>query len=311
MCHALLCRSSDATVPFQDRQRSSLSSEEDRPRRSSRDRSASPDTADRPKKRGWLSSTLSRLDFKSRRHPEARRTNSSDSAVSGRSVTRATSQPGPRPPLRGQRSAGRDSRSGSREAPRRPPGRTPSFSQRYFGESDGASGGEGDRRRTRRPSGGGGGGGGGSLPSSVHSGDGPAGGAAGASRISSSSGRSVFLHATTVADIPPPATLEPADPRDSRADPPARERRKVGRSFSLVAPFRPKTTRDKEIVYENQTGQANGRPPRPPQRLRRASRDSRLDERQTKSRQPVARSVSMPKDARPAGFFRNKEKTQR
>ncbi|XP_043245397.1 serine/arginine repetitive matrix protein 1-like [Amphibalanus amphitrite] len=318
-----------------DRQRSSLSSEDDRVRHSSREddrvrhssreRSTSPERVEKPKKRGWLSSTLSRLDFKSRRHPEARRTASTESGGSStRPVARAPSQPGPRPPLRRQaRSASRDSRSGSREpapresvareVPRRPPGRTPSFSQRYFGESDGTSGGEGGRRPVRRPSGGGSTAAAHSLPSSANSSDGPV-----ASRVSAGSGRSVFLHATTVADIPPPSALEQTAATGSRANLaaplPARERRKVARSFSLVAPFRPKNTREKEIVYENQTGQANGRPPRPPQRVRRDSRDSQLDEphgRPVRKRQPVTRSVSMPKDARPAGFFRSREKTPR
>ncbi|KAF0294084.1 hypothetical protein FJT64_008222 [Amphibalanus amphitrite] len=186
--------------------------------------------------------------------------------------------------------------------------------RRYFGESDGTSGGEGGRRPVRRPSGGGGSTAAAhSLPSSANSSDGPV-----ASRVSAGSGRSVFLHATTVADIPPPSVLEQTAPTGSRANLaaplPARERRKVARSFSLVAPFRPKNTREKEIVYENQTGQANGRPPRPPQRVRRDSRDSQLDEppgRPVRKRQPVTRSVSMPKDARPAGFFRSREKTPR
>jgi len=314
-----------------DRQRISLSSEDDsRPRRTSRERSSSPAVPAPVKKRNWFSSTLSRLDFKSRKQNEAK---------AGRPVGRVSSQTGPRPApprvreaavresvareaaaRRETRSGSRDSRSGSREPaaapPRRVPGRTPSFSQRYLGDSD-ASGENGGRRPVVRRRGSGTARPPQSLTSSVNSSD-PETTAPGASRVSGSSSRSVFLHATTVADIPPPDALgsgEAAPTRGSRADlsaqPPTRERRKVGRSFSLVAPFRPK--QPKEIVYENNASQqqANGRPPRPPQRARRGSRDSLLDQREAKPRQPVARSVSMPKDTRPAGFFRGREKTAR
>ncbi|XP_037077798.1 zinc finger CCCH domain-containing protein 13-like [Pollicipes pollicipes] len=75
-----------------------------------------------------------------------------------------------------------------------------------------------------------------------------------------------------------------------------------------------KHPREREINYENRGGQANGRPPRAPQRSpqRRDSHDTELTEPATgRRRQPVSRSSSMPKGSRSAGWYRAEDRPAR
>lgn len=130
--------------------------------------------------------------------------------------------------------------------------------------------------------------------------------AAASASLGSGSNRSVYLHATTVADIPAPdqsdlpensnnsnkqhqhrsrsgsrlsndsgLSRQPLDPQRL----PNKERRRVARSFSLMGPFRPRHRTNSssagEITYENNTGLASGRPPRHPHRSASRSKPER------------------------------------
>lgn len=162
-------------------------------------------------------------------------------------------------------------------------GRKLSFKQRYFGDSDhdtrprNASSGPGDYRslptRTTRDGaankrngansrlrgdGGGGGSAGSSLQSSESENDSHQGSRA--SHVSTGSNRSVYLHATAVADIPVQKGDESENPGVQR------QTRKVTRSFSLLAPWKPRHAREvQNYEYDNNTRHA-ARPPRPPRR---------------------------------------------
>ncbi|XP_042879422.1 zinc finger CCCH domain-containing protein 13-like isoform X2 [Penaeus japonicus] len=123
-----------------------------------------------------------------------------------------------------------------------------------------------------------------------------------ASRVSTGSNRSVYLHATAVADIPVRRASEEA-PSERGVN---RQSKKVSRSFSLLAPWKPRHYREKyEVEYDNREardarGEANNSkgalPPRPPRRPANDSPDSKK----------VNRSQSMYKDSRLAGWLRRR-----
>merc|ERR1719222_924315 len=166
----------------------------------------------------------------------------------------------------------------------------------------------------------------GSLTSSVNSSESENGQSAisRATGASAASNRSVFLHATAVADIP----SNKPNTGDKSAPAPAsnlQKSKKISRSISLLAPFK-KTSppKEKEVMYDS-SGQVvaggSGKPPRaPPAPVRRLpaagepmSRDKKFASSSdllqepaagSKSSSRVSRSVSMPKDTRLAGWFK-------
>ena len=181
----------------------------------------------------------------------------------------------------------------------------------------------------------------GSLTSSVNSSESENGQSAisRATGASAASNRSVFLHATAVADIP----SNKPNIGDKSAQAPAsnlQKSKKISRSISLLAPFK-KTSppKEKEVMYDS-SGQVvaggSGKPPRaPPAPVRRLpsggepmSRDKKFasssdllqDEQEvvvqpqqeqaagTKASSRVSRSVSMPKDTRLAGWFKKRKR---
>jgi len=181
----------------------------------------------------------------------------------------------------------------------------------------------------------------GSLTSSVNSSESENGQSAisRATGASAASNRSVFLHATAVADIP---SNKPNTAGDRPGPVPAsnlQKSKKISRSISLLAPFK-KTApaKEKEVMYDS-SGQVvaggSGKPPRaPPAPVRRLpagepmSRDKKfasssdlLQDEQEVNVQPqqepiasgktssrVSRSVSMPKDTRLAGWFKKRKR---
>merc|ERR1719430_3126775 len=181
----------------------------------------------------------------------------------------------------------------------------------------------------------------GSLTSSVNSSESENGQSAisRATGASAASNRSVFLHATAVADIP----SNKPNTGDKSAPAPAsnlQKSKKISRSISLLAPFK-KTSppKEKEVMYDS-SGQVvaggSGKPPRaPPAPVRRLpaagepmSRDKKFasssdllqDEQEvvvqpqqepaagSKTSSRVSRSVSMPKDTRLAGWFKKRKR---
>ena len=156
---------------------------------------------------------------------------------------------------------------------------------------------------------------------------------------SAASNRSVFLHATAVADIPsnkPGAGEKPGPPQTSNLQ----KSKKISRSISLLAPFKKTAApKEKEVMYDS-AGQVvpggSGKPPRaPPAPVRRLpgdaamSRDKKFasssdllqDENEVamgfpapepaagaKPSSRVSRSVSMPKDTRLAGWFKKRKR---
>lgn len=186
----------------------------------------------------------------------------------------------------------------------------------------------------------------GSLTSSInsseseHGSQGSHAGQSGVSRgtnLSASSNRSVYLHATAVADIP---SSKEKNVGDSKENPNSnlQKSKKISRSISLLAPWKGKGTKQPtELNYDNQQavyGTAAAKPPRPPPQGRRvqsgqnmtrekkfaSSSDLLRDENeivmaapetQTMPRKPtakVSRSVSMPKDTRLAGWFKKRKR---
>lgn len=159
--------------------------------------------------------------------------------------------------------------------------RTTSFKQRHFGDSDHEpnrprNSGPGDYRslptRTTRATSAnkrgakvaGGGGGGGSAGSSLQSSESENDSHQGsrASHVSTGSNRSVYLHAMAVADIPVQKDGETSDKPGVQ-----RQTRKVTRSFSLLAPWKPKHAREpNNIEYDNKETRHAAKPPRPPRR---------------------------------------------
>ncbi|XP_018026691.1 histone-lysine N-methyltransferase, H3 lysine-79 specific isoform X2 [Hyalella azteca] len=168
-----------------------------------------------------------------------------------------------------------DGSSGSSASPRQVKpvqvGRNPSFKQRYFGESDremtrdGRSSGPGDYRSlparssrspNKRPTRGGSAGS--SLQSSESENDSHQGSRA--SHVSTGSNRSVYLHATAVADIPVQ--------RDGESDRSGvqRQAKKVTRSFSLLAPWKPRHPREPHHIEYDSRDTRHAKPPRPPRK---------------------------------------------
>ncbi|XP_076047728.1 uncharacterized protein LOC143029146 isoform X2 [Oratosquilla oratoria] len=149
-----------------------------------------------------------------------------------------------------------------------------------------------------------------------------------ASHVSTGSSRSVYLHATTVADIP----VKRGDRSVSHDEAPSergvsRQSKKVSRSFSLLAPWKPRHYREKfEVEYDNREVREaregregregrepreretrNGRgalPPRPP---RRTPEDKETNSKKSARDKKVSRSQSVYKDSRLAGWLRRKK----
>ena len=183
----------------------------------------------------------------------------------------------------------------------------------------------------------------GSVTSSVNSSESEhgSGGQSAISRAtnqSNMSNRSVFLHATAVADIPTKPTNGLADNRQLAGSSNLQKSKKISRSISLLAPFKkqaaPAPAREREVIYDS-SGQIlhSGKPPRaPPAPIRKiqpdpmmtrdrkfaSSSDLLQDEGEvmsspedlgpSKVSSKVSRSVSMPKDTRLAGWFKKRKR---
>jgi len=182
----------------------------------------------------------------------------------------------------------------------------------------------------------------GSVTSSVNSSESEHG-SAGQSAISrgtnqsNQSNRSVYLHATAVADIPSSKPLNAGESKMTNGSN-LQKSKKISRSISLLAPFKKQAPKEKEVLYDS-SGQIthSGKPPRaPPPPVRRIpgpdqpmSRDKKFasssdllqDENEvvmsypaeesnssSKSSSKVSRSVSMPKDTRLAGWFKKRKR---
>lgn len=176
----------------------------------------------------------------------------------------------------------------------------------------------------------------GSLTSSINSSESENGQSAisRATGTSAASNRSVFLHATAVADIPSNKSGEKGAAPASNLQ----KSKKISRSISLLAPFKKNqgSIKEKEVMYDS-TGQVvsgGGKPPRPPpapvRRLNSgessitrekkfaSSSDLLQDENEVVMAHPqqdnaknssrVSRSVSMPKDTRLAGWFKKRKR---
>jgi hypothetical protein len=168
------------------------------------------------------------------------------------------------------------------------------------------------------------------------------------SGASADSQRSVYLHATTVADIPTPVVMGPKQQQRMRAlsredlskmspslvrsggsggpssGETLRRSRHISRSYSVLAPWKPRHYRDKfEITYSNQQqptsspsgggGDVLGKPPRPPRRreddaVAAAAAAAAVAVAEPSSSKPVSRSSTMPKNTKLAGWFRNRKK---
>jgi len=183
----------------------------------------------------------------------------------------------------------------------------------------------------------------GSVTSSVNSSESEHG-SAGQSAISRGtnqsnlSNRSVFLHATAVADIPTKPINGMADSKHLAGSSNLQKSKKISRSISLLAPFKKQAAsapiREKEVIYDS-SGQIvhSGKPPRaPPAPIRKiqpdpvmardrkfaSSSDLLQDEAEvmsspedlmtSKTSSKVSRSVSMPKDTRLAGWFKKRKR---
>lgn len=178
----------------------------------------------------------------------------------------------------------------------------------------------------------------GSVTSSVNSSESEHG-SAGQSAISrgtnqsNQSNRSVYLHATAVADIPSSKPLNSGENKMTGSN--LQKSKKISRSISLLAPFKKQAPKEKEVLYDS-SGQIthSGKPPRaPPPPVRRIpgadqpmSRDKKFasssdllqdenevvmsypEDSNSKSSSKVSRSVSMPKDTRLAGWFKKRKR---
>ena len=160
------------------------------------------------------------------------------------------------------------------------------------------------------------------------------------SAASAQSNRSVYLHATAVADIPP------SQNRNGAAETNLKNSKKISRSISLLAPFKSKQpAKEKEITYDSAGNivppTAGGKPPRPPPAplVRRAPpppqannsmiltkerkfasssdllrdtpssyEDGGVGDNEDGKSSKVSRSVSMPKDTRLAGWFKKRKR---
>ena len=85
-----------------------------------------------------------------------------------------------------------------------------------------------------------------------------------ASHVSTGSNRSVYLHATAVAEIPVQRGGEDSSERSGVQ----RQSRKVTRSFSVMAPWKPRHNREppQHYDYENEDSRQAAKPPRPPRK---------------------------------------------
>ena len=155
---------------------------------------------------------------------------------------------------------------------------------------------------------------------------------------SNMSNRSVFLHATAVADIPTKPASSVADGKNLGGSSNLQKSKKISRSISLLAPFKKQAAavqnREKEVIYDS-SGQIvhSGKPPRaPPAPIRKIQPDSIMtrdrkfasssdllqdeveimsspeDLLPSKTSSKVSRSVSMPKDTRLAGWFKKRKR---
>ncbi|XP_071549237.1 uncharacterized protein [Panulirus ornatus] len=280
----------------------------------SRERHEEPEK-ESPPPRHWESATLSRAELRARK----------DASQSENRGFSTVQRPAPRK-YSGESSA-------SSGAPPPQVTRTTSFKQRYFGDTDiesnhGTGSGVGNYRslpnrssRSAHKNAGKGrrsasgprgmsppvvGSAGSSLQSSESEVDSHGGShasrASKASHVSTGSNRSVFLHATAVADIP--VRRGPEDVPSERNV--SRQSRKVSRSFSLLAPWKPRHYREKfEVEYDNREvkearGEANNSkgalPPRPPRRPAPDANDKKVN-----------RSQSMYKDSRLATWLRRRK----
>merc|ERR1712038_1860065 len=111
------------------------------------------------------------------------------------------------------------------------------------------------------------------------------------------SNRSVFLHATAVADIPTKPINGMADSKHLAGSSNLQKSKKISRSISLLAPFKKQAAsapiREKEVIYDS-SGQIvhSGKPPRaPPAPIRKIQPD------------PV-----MARDTRLAGWFKKRKR---
>merc|ERR1712012_1506435 len=189
----------------------------------------------------------------------------------------------------------------------------------------------------------------GSVTSSVNSSESENGQSAisRATNQSNLSNRSVYLHATAVADIPSAKSNNNnlADNKNMPSSSNLQKSKKISRSISLLAPFKKQqqggvqrggvAAVEKEVIYDN-NGQivGPGKPPRaPPAPARRMPGDSRADKKFASSSDllqdesevmsspedhqtpalrsqgsKVSRSVSMPKDTRLAGWFKKRKR---
>nr|XP_053626392.1 serine/arginine repetitive matrix protein 2-like isoform X2 [Cherax quadricarinatus] len=268
----------------------------------------------------WQTSTLSRAELRERRGGTA-----GDATVEGRGYSTVQ---------RPTRKYSAES-SASSVGPPPPPqaARTTSFKHRYFGDTDiesnhGGMNAVGDYRslpnrssRSAHKSAGRGrrtasgprgmsppvvGSAGSSLQSSESEVDSHGGShasrASKASRISTGSNKSVYLHATAIADIP--VRRGPEDAPSERSV--SRQTKKVSRSFSLLAPWKPRHYREKfEVEYDNKevrdarssdhNASKGALPPRPPRRPVHDPNDK-----------TVNRSQSVYKDSRLATWLRRR-----
>jgi len=187
----------------------------------------------------------------------------------------------------------------------------------------------------------------GSLTSSINSSESENGQSAisRATANSAASNRSVFLHATAVAEIPSNKPLQ-ADKTGLQPTSNLQKSKKISRSISLLAPFKKSgsSPKEKEVMYDS-SGQVvaggSGKPPRaPPAPVRRLQapgegdrpipRDKKFASSSDLLQDPemegmvagteptgedpsgkpsrVSRSVSMPKDTRLAGWFKKRKR---
>lgn len=186
---------------------------------------------------------------------------------------------------------------------------------------------------------------------SVNSSESEGNGSAMQSGASAESQRSVYLHATTVADIPTIASvpnsakaqqMQSARRRalsredmsalsgSDRAGSTLRRTRQISRSYSVLAPWKPRHYRDKfEITYSNQQAPAGpavnhhdvGKPPRAPPVVSSRRREDVILESEDSAdvyrpvhitspntKPSVTRSSTMPKSNKlMAGWFRKKK----
>ena len=117
-----------------------------------------------------------------------------------------------------------------------------------------------------------------------------------------------------------PSLLSSTSPASSHTGSTLRRSRQISRSYSVLAPWKPRHYREKfEITYSNKQQQeqeqpagastatpsdvVGGKPPRVPLRRYRDENDA-----PPKAANPVSRSSTMPKNTKVAGWFRSRKK---